>query len=137
MRAEKAAVRFVRRPWNSLRRAVAELEDDPTDEQLHQVRIKAKRLRYSADAAAAAVGRPARRLAAAAAHLQEILGAHHDAVTAESWLRESAATLEANAGIFVAGELVTVQCREQRQLREAWPEAWDRLSTKRPTRWLR
>ena len=137
MRAEKAAVRFVRRPWKSLRRAVAKLGDDPTDEQLHQVRIKAKRLRYSADAAAAAVGRPARRLAAAAAHLQDILGAHHDAVTAESWLRASAATLQANAGIFVAGELVTVQRREQRQLRQAWPEAWDRLSTKRPTRWLR
>ena len=137
MRAEKAAVRFVRRPWESLRRAVAKLKDDPTDEQLHQVRIKAKRLRYSADVAEAVVGKPARRLAKAAADLQDILGAHHDAVTAEGWLRESAAALKESAGIFVAGELVSIQRREQRELRQTWPEAWDRLSTKRLTRWLR
>jgi CHAD domain-containing protein len=87
-------------------RAVAKLDESPTDQELHQIRIKAKRLRYSAEAAAVAVGKPARRLAKAAANLQDVLGAHHDAVTAEGWLRESAANVEAKAGVFVAGELV-------------------------------
>ena len=110
---------------------------DPTDEELHQVRIKAKRLRYSAEAAAVAVGKPARRLAKAAAHLQDVLGAHHDAVTAEGWLRESAANVEAKAGVFVAGELVNVQRREQRQLRQGWLVAWESLDSKSLRRWLR
>ena len=135
--ATEASVRFVRRPWKRLRRAVAKLDDNPTDHELHQIRIKAKRLRYSADAAAVAVGKPARRLAKAAAHLQDLLGAHHDAVTAEGWLRESAAAVRVNAGVFVAGELVTIQRREQKQLRQSWLAAWESVNSKAVRRWLR
>ena len=133
----EASVRVVRRPWKRLRRAVAKLDDNPTDQELHQIRIKAKRLRYSADAAAVAVGKPARRLAKAAANLQDLLGAHHDAVTAEGWLRESAAAVRANAGVFVAGELVTIQRREQKQLRQSWLAAWESVNSKAVRRWLR
>lgn len=135
--ARRAAARFVRRPWRSLRRAVAKLDVNPTDQELHEIRIKAKRVRYSAEAAAAAVGKPARRLAKAAANLQDALGAHQDAVTAEGWLRESAATLDAKVGVFVAGELVTVQRREQKQLRKSWLAAWKSLNSKQLRRWLR
>ena len=135
--ARGAVARFVRRPWKSLRRAVAKLDENPTDQELHQIRIKAKRLRYSAEAAAVAVGKPARRLAKAAANLQDVLGAHHDAVTAEGWLRESAANVEAKAGVFVAGELVNVQRREQKQLRQGWLGAWESLDSKSLRRWLR
>ncbi|MGZ6636452.1 MAG: CHAD domain-containing protein, partial [Solirubrobacteraceae bacterium] len=106
-------------------------------QELHEIRIKAKRVRYSAEAAAAAVGKPARRLAKAAANLQDALGAHQDAVTAEGWLRESAATLDAKVGVFVAGELVTVQRREQKQLRKSWLAAWKSLNSKQLRRWLR
>jgi CHAD domain-containing protein len=135
--ASGAVGRFVRGPWKSLRRAVAKLDENPTDQELHQIRINAKRLRYSAEAAAVAVGKPARRLAKAAANLQDVLGAHHDAVTAEGWLRESAANVEAKAGVFVAGELVNVQRREQKQLRQGWPGAWESLDSKSLRRWLR
>jgi CHAD domain-containing protein len=137
MPANEAVVRFVRRPWKQLRRAVAELGDHPSDTQLHRIRIKAKRLRYSAEASAVAIGKPPRRLAKAAANLQDVLGAHHDAVTAESWLREAAAAIEASRACFVAGELVAIQRQEQKQLRQDWCAVWKSLDAKRLRSWLK
>ena len=61
---------------------------DPTDEELHRVRIRAKRARYAAEAAARAIPtaaptpRPSPRL-------QGVLGEQHDAVVAEAWLRDT------------------------------------------------
>ncbi|MGZ4133398.1 MAG: CYTH and CHAD domain-containing protein, partial [Actinomycetota bacterium] len=42
----------VDRPWKTLRKAVDRTEEDPSDAALHAVRIRAKRLRYAAEAAA-------------------------------------------------------------------------------------
>ena len=61
-------------------RAVAALGPDPADEALHEVRIRAKRLRYACEAVAEVVGRPAADLARAAADLQGVLGDFHDAI---------------------------------------------------------
>ena len=60
----------------------------PTDEQLHEVRIQAKRARY------APRPRPGRcpkaaPFAQAVAALQDVLGDQHDAVVAEAWLRDT------------------------------------------------
>jgi CHAD domain-containing protein len=90
-RADKATIPLVLRPWKRLRKAVTGLSPSPDDQALHQVRIKAKRARYAAEAAAVAVGKPAERFAKVVAELQDVLGDHHDAVTAEAWLREAGA----------------------------------------------
>ena len=71
--------------------AVKKLGDPPTDEDLHSVRIGAKRCRYAAEAVAPTIGKRARTFARAAADLQQVLGDHHDAVVAEGWLRDWAA----------------------------------------------
>jgi CHAD domain-containing protein len=116
---------------------VAALDGRPSDQDLHQIRIKAKRLRYAAEAVSVVGGKPARRLSQAAADLQDVLGAHHDAVTAETWLREAAATLADSAGILVAGELVTVQRHQQERLRHSWHKVWTSLNVRRLRRWLK
>jgi CHAD domain-containing protein len=136
-RADKAIIPLVLRPWKRLRKAVSGLSPSPDDQALHQVRIKAKRARYAAEAAAVAVGKPAERFAKVVAELQDVLGDHHDAVTAEAWLREAgAAGTAANEAVFVSGELVTVERNEQESLRNAWPSVWSRLSKRRLTAWL-
>jgi CHAD domain-containing protein len=137
MPAREALIRFVRRPAKQLRRAVVGLGDNPSDPELHQIRIKAKRLRYSAEASAVALGKPARRLAKAAANLQDVLGAHNDAVTAENWLREAATAIEAPPGCLVAGELVAIQRQQQKQLRQSWFAAWESLDAERLRSWLK
>ena len=51
--ARGQAPAIVRRPWRHLGRAVAALGPEPADEALHEVRIRAKRLRYACEAVAA------------------------------------------------------------------------------------
>ena len=51
---------LVRRPWESLARRVKKLGDSPTDAELHDIRIRTKRVRYAAEAIAPLVGRQAR-----------------------------------------------------------------------------
>nr|MBA2641326.1 CYTH and CHAD domain-containing protein [Actinomycetota bacterium] len=65
---------LVRRPWRSLAKRVKALGDAPTDEDLHDIRIRTKRVRYAAEAVSPLVGRQARAFAGAAAALQEVLG---------------------------------------------------------------
>lgn len=126
---------LVQRPWKHLREAVQAAGPDAGDEQLHEVRIKAKRCRYAAEAAAPAVGKPARRLADVVAGVQEVLGDHHDAVVAEAWLRSAAQELDP-AGALVAGQLIAVQRAAAEASRDAWPAAWRKADEGKLRAWL-
>jgi CHAD domain-containing protein len=127
--------RLVRKPWRKLRNAVDSLGVDPPDEALHQVRIRAKRARYAAEAAAPVIGRPAKRFAEAVAEVQGVLGDMHDAVVAEDWLRQVGSTSSA-AQALVAGELITRQRDEQAACRKAWIKPWKSASKKKLRSWL-
>ena len=128
-------VPLVRRPWRHLRDAIDHLGDDPPDELLHEVRIRAKRLRYAAEAVAGVIGKPARQLAAAVAEVQAVLGDMQDAVVAEGWLRRQA-TSSPPSQALVAGELITLQRQEQEACRQSWEKPWKRASKKSLRRWL-
>jgi CHAD domain-containing protein len=132
--ARDALPALVRRPWNHLRRAVDALDPDPPDEALHEVRIRAKRSRYAAEAAAPLVGKPARTFAKTVAELQTVLGDHQDAVVAEDWLRHDGARTRASA--LVAGQLIARQQAEAAATRAAWPSVWKRASAKKLHSWL-
>jgi CHAD domain-containing protein len=131
-RAAPVLSRLVRKPWRKLERGVADLGDEPPDEDLHQVRIYAKRARYAAEAAAGVIGKPAARLGKAVADVQGVLGDHQDAVVAESWLRANSRT-----AALVAGELIAVQRQEAAACRDAFPAAWKRARKKRLRKWMR
>src|SRR2546429_8704253 len=90
-------------PWRRLRSAVRQLPANPTDPELHRIRILAKRARYAAEAVAPVVG-AATAFARAAAKLQTVLGEHQDSVTAQAWLRSAKVT---GRRPFVSGELIT------------------------------
>lgn len=127
---------LVRRPWSRLRAAVDKLGDDPAVEELHEVRILAKRCRYAAEAAAPVAGPPARRLARAVAGVQGVLGDLNDAVVAEDWLRGIGAALPPDQAL-VAGELVGLQRRAVDVGRREWRSAWTVASDKSLRAWLR
>ncbi|MDX3385617.1 CYTH and CHAD domain-containing protein [Streptomyces niveiscabiei] len=65
------------------------------DLALHEARKKAKRTRYSAEAAEQALGAPATAMVKAAKSLQNLLGDHQDSVMAREALREIAAQAHA------------------------------------------
>lgn len=97
---------LVRQRWRRLTGELREMPAAPAPDELHQLRIRAKRLRYAAEAAEPYIGGQARRAARTAKRLQDLLGEVHDATTAVVWLRELAThpSVSPAAG-FVAGRI--------------------------------
>ena len=120
-------------PWRKLRRAVHDLDERPADEELHQVRIRAKRARYAAEAVAPAVGADAVRFGKLAAAVQTELGEHQDSATAQAWLRTAARSARR---AFVAGELCALEAARARASRQSWRRAWKRLDRRRVRLWM-
>ena len=127
---------LARTPWEKLRDAVAAVEPHGPDDELHEVRIRAKRARYAAEVAALVVGRPASRFAKAAAGLQDVLGGLQDAVVTEAWLR-SAAEGARRPVVLAAGQLVAMERAEAERARSTWQEAWQGVRKPAVRSWLK
>jgi CHAD domain-containing protein len=135
-RARRALPHVVAVPWRSLRKRVRKAGRNPSDTQLHKIRIGAKQLRYASELAGPVVGPQARRTARRAERLQTVLGEHHDAVFAEAWLRRETAALSPT-GILEAGRLIEVQRQRQEEFRRVWRHQWKALAKKKGRRWLK
>jgi CHAD domain-containing protein len=132
-RARDVLPRLVRRPWKRLRRDARRLDESSPDEQLHALRIRAKRCRYAAEAVAPVVAGRAAGFAKAVAALQDVLGEQHDAVVAAEWLHEHAA---ARPDGFTAGQLWCLEREAAQAAREAWRRAWRRVDRRRLRSWM-
>jgi CHAD domain-containing protein len=136
MPAREVLPALVRRPWRSLRTGAVACRGAVPDEQLHDLRIRAKRCRYAAEAAAAATGKRAAMFAREVAALQEVLGELHDAVVAEDWLRERAqAPRIHDTALFATGELVALQRDAAERSRAGWPAVWRRVESRWTDAW--
>jgi CHAD domain-containing protein len=114
----------VMQPWKKLRHAVDNLGDEPSDEALHQIRIRAKRVRYAAEASEPLFGKPMRRFAKAVTAVQELLGEHHDSVVAETWIAKAAEQCSASEA-YAAGMLAQVEREYAFAARAAFADVWD------------
>ena len=118
-------------PWGHLCKAVRGVGKRPSDGELHTIRIRAKRVRYTADALVPLMGKSARRFADAAAELQTILGEHNDAVVAESWLRAWAVGHRSGDAGFAAGMLAGIERAAALEARDRWRRAWKTMTAAR------
>ena len=134
--ASEALPLLVGARWRALRHTVHKAGAHPSDTDLHRIRIKAKQLRYAAEAAEPVTGKQARRTARAAEHLQTLLGEHHDAVATDSWLRTEVAHGVSPDSAFEAGRLSSNLSREQRKLRRRWHHQWRALAKSDRQAWL-
>jgi CHAD domain-containing protein len=98
---------------------------------LHHLRLAAKRLRYAADVLEPVAGKAAKRRSKRAARLQDVLGAHHDAVIAADWLRDASYQAASPAESFAAGMLAASVRRNARDAQRKWPKVWKRLAATR------
>lgn len=130
-----ALTRVVRARWRKLRRSVRKLGDNPTDDALHVVRVRAKQCRYAAEACEPAFGKRARRLARAMANVQDLLGEHHDAITAGAWLAKTAHECSP-AEAYAIGMLAQIEREAATEARDAFPALWRRVDTERVRGWL-
>jgi CHAD domain-containing protein len=125
----------VRKNWRKLKRSVQALPAQPSDDQLHMIRIAAKRARYAAEAVAPTSGSEAEHFAEAMADLQTHLGDLHDAVVAAAWLRGQTTSDPREA--LVIGQLIGMQLERAAELRVTWPDAWRSASDASLRKWMR
>jgi CHAD domain-containing protein len=99
------------------------LDGEPSDAELHKLRIRVKRARYAAEAAG---GR--KRYVNRAKVLQDILGEHQDAVVAEERIRDLVVRLRGTGRTaLAAGRLIERQRGRRTEARRAWKKALKRL----------
>jgi CHAD domain-containing protein len=104
---------------------------EPSDEELHQVRIRVKRARYAAEAAGGG-----KRYINRAKALQDVLGEHQDAVVAETRIRELVSRLHGTGRTaMAAGRLIERERNRRVAERRAWKKAWKRLERAGEAEW--
>ncbi|MGE5764486.1 MAG: CHAD domain-containing protein [Mycobacterium leprae] len=128
---------LVRAVYDKLEKAVASLDDDSPEEQVHAVRIRAKRARYAAETAALAYGAPAKDLAAQLARVTDLLGDYQDAAVAADVLRRIATEPGTTPGVaFTLGVLHARQTADHDRLRAEFSTLWPQVHRRRHRRWL-
>jgi CHAD domain-containing protein len=129
------ARRTTRSAWKRLERDVHALGPAPSDAALHDVRLRAKRARFAAEAAIPLVGNPARKFAKSMANLQGVLGAQHDAVVAHHWVRERAMHEEPTVA-FAAGMVAGLLRNASQSAAREFPLVWTKASRLKLRSWL-
>ena len=125
-KATKVLPRELRRAKRRWQRDVDALDDaEDTDVQLHEVRKKAKRVRYAGEAVAPALGNKPKKLAARMEELQDVLGRHQDGIVTARVLEQLADDARAaGEDTFTYGRLHAI---EQRAAADAAAEGRSRL----------
>ena len=122
---------LMQRVWRKLRKRVRRAGLQPTDRDLHRIRIHAKHLRYAAEALMPIAGNAARRFARRAEDLQALLGKQHDAVAADIALH---AHVHDGAHAFIGGEFAAIRRADSERYRERFPRCWQRLARRKRRR---
>jgi CHAD domain-containing protein len=134
----KAIPRLIRDCWNDVSAGVKLLDEPGAGPQAwHGVRINAKRLRYSCEAAIPMFGHPAQKLAKIAAGLQDSLGENQDAVIAADLLRTIATARGGSAIAFTLGLLHARQSEAGAAARAEFSKQWKAASRAKSLDWLR
>jgi CHAD domain-containing protein len=137
--AREAVPRLLDRDAKRLRRAVRRI-DSAVDEHgrdlaLHEVRKKAKRLRYAAESAVPVLGKRATTLSGRAKEVQDTLGLHQDSVFARQWLREYGVRAHlAGDNAFSYGRLHALEQWRGDAAEAEFTASWRRLPSKRKLR---
>lgn len=119
-RAEVGLGSLARAERKRLRKAYRSLGAAPGNDDLHSLRIKVKRARYSTELAARTRRQDLQR---ALKDLQDVIGTHQDSVVAERRVRSLA---ERDAGLAVQ-PIIEIERARQQQARDELPGAWKRL----------
>jgi CHAD domain-containing protein len=128
--------------WRRLKKLGRGLRSSDADAEFHELRKRAKRVRYTAELIAPIMGRRAARAASGFIRLltqvQDTLGEHQDAVVAageiERSLAEHAHDLEFVRG---ANSLLASQHEKAHAARESFFKVWDKLDRKKSRRWMK
>lgn len=129
-----AGRRAIRKAFRRLTRRGERTGAVPRAEDLHALRIRAKRLRYLLEFLQELTGEPGRRLVKRLTRLQDLLGGFHDAVVAadvaRAFVEKNAARLEP-AQRAALDALLAAEVRLAEEQRAAFEETWRRFAGSR------
>ena len=123
----------MRDAFRALRKRARRLDEGSPADDFHEVRIRAKRLRYTLDAFASLYGEAAASFTQSLARLQTVLGEYHDASVREqrfTAMVEGGPRLPSSTS-FAIGRLVERDSRAVEHCREQFPKAWRRVRRRR------
>jgi triphosphatase len=122
---------LIRAQHRKLRKRADAIGGRSSPDEYHEVRIRAKRLRYTLDAFKDLYGAAAEDYAHALARFQTVLGAYHDAtVRAERFTALAGGELPA-ATSFAVGRIVERDANVLDRCRARFPKAWRRVRRRR------
>jgi len=104
--------------FKKLRKAIERLGSSPNNVRIHEIRIKTKRARYAAELAEQSAGKSAAKFIDEAQRLQDLLGAHQDAIQAEARVRAFLKQATSARAAFAAGRMVERQRQRRARARE-------------------
>jgi CHAD domain-containing protein len=115
---------MIRTPWRKMCKAAKRTDTRSPDDQLHALRIRVRRCRYTVETGLHVLGPPAAKLASKLSQLQQALGEQHDAVVAQDYIKRVAAKARATR---VGAALLDRERRVDFRCRRAWPKAWAKV----------
>jgi CHAD domain-containing protein len=128
------APRLIERGYRKLRKRGDRLDSQSRAEDLHRLRIEAKRLRYLVEFVGEAYNPASRRLVRRVTQLQDVLGAHQDAQVASAALRgllaDRRGTLEPEL-VWVMGEIAGRYSETAADMRKEFSKAYRGVAGKR------
>jgi CHAD domain-containing protein len=132
-RATEVMPARVRQRFRKLRKSVGKLRPKSSMEDYHQVRRRAKQLRYATECGAVLLGKPADELLKALRRLQDKLGAYQDAHMAQQRLASLAMQPQGlpPATLFFMGRFAECQGRITREARRTLERSWRKVRGKR------
>ncbi len=125
--SEVSLERVAAKEFSRLERQVKALGVDPSNDDLHQARIQAKRLRYATELSSQLLGKDGRKVVDAAKTFQDVVGAHQDAVVAEVRIRAAVRKARGVGSALAAGRLIELERARRLEARADLPQAWRRL----------
>ncbi len=127
--------------WKPLKKRARRLEDESPDEDFHEVRKYAKRMRYASEAVAGALpdslAEEAKRFTERCVEVQDVLGEHQDAADCIRFVEEIASE-HPSEGTFslAAGRILERESQTVMRHRQRFFEIWSQFDRKRNRRWF-
>ena len=118
---------IARHEFRRFRKAARRLPPEATDDELHALRILAKRARYAAEFAAHDMQQPPTRFIRSAKRVQDILGVHQDARVCEERLLQLRADAQTPDGSVAVDSLLEHERARQRGARVRYPDSVEDL----------
>jgi CHAD domain-containing protein len=124
---EEFAPAQLKHAWRPLRKRAHKLSPTSAEPEFHAVRIRAKRLRYTAEFFEPIYGKPARRVIQSATDLQDLLGDLQDGVVLTQHIRSAiqtpASTWPAETSLAL-GELIQWEAQHAERIRDDFKDGY-------------